>query len=216
MSLRFRGFPQDHATLFNRQRYIVKHGLITADVAAFLFNYVKERVDATTPAPPLIQSSINSQEPLMDDPQTTRPHHHFVNPPTAYADPLMEQILARLRPDIEAVAGVKLHPTYSYYRVYRNGDYIGSHRDREACEISVSVNLGQEPNVVWPLWVEGPEGCYAAQLAPGDSLLYRGIECRHWREPFGGQKMAQLFLHYVHVDGPYAAWKFDKRKRLNC
>jgi hypothetical protein len=36
----------------------------------------------------------------------------------------------------------------------------------------------------WPLWIEGPLGRAAVELGPGDALLYRGIECAHWREPF--------------------------------
>ena len=49
---------------------------------------------------------------------------------------------------------------------------------------------------------------------PGDALLYRGIELPHWREAFDGDRMAQVFLHYVDRDGPHRDWAYDKRARL--
>jgi hypothetical protein len=51
-------------------------------------------------------------------------------------------------------------------------------------------------------------------LRPGDALIYRGIELAHWREAFQGEKMAQVFLHYVDRNGPNAAEKFDGRAGL--
>jgi hypothetical protein len=64
----------------------------------------------------------------------------------------------------------------------------------------------------WPFWLEGPNGIVKLELSPGDGLLYRGIECTHWREAFEGTRLAQVFLHYVDQNGPHADWKFDKRK----
>ena len=55
---------------------------------------------------------------------------------------------------------------------------------------------------------------YGASLSPGDALLYRGIDCFHWREPYLGSRLVQVFLHYVDRDGPHAGQKFDGRKTL--
>jgi hypothetical protein len=33
-------------------------------------------------------------------------------------------------------------PTYSYARIYANGDELKKHRDRPACEVSVTLHLG--------------------------------------------------------------------------
>ena len=46
-------------------------------------------------------------------------------------------------------------------------------------------------------------------------LMYRGIECAHWRTPYDGDRLAQLFLHYVDQNGAYADWKFDRRSSLS-
>lgn len=55
---------------------------------------------------------------------------------------------------------------------------------------------------------------YGASLAPGDALLYRGIDLFHWREPYPGQRLAQVFLHYVDRRGVHSDRRFDGRKTL--
>jgi hypothetical protein len=134
--------------------------------------------------------------------------------PAAYGDLLMDGLLDDLRPRIEKACGSKLFPTYSYFRVYKRGAVLAKHRDRPACEVSVSLSLGCEPNRAWPLWIEGLRGTAFVTLARGDALLYRGIECAHWREPFAGDRCVQVFLHYVDQNGPHAEWRFDKRPNL--
>ena len=131
--------------------------------------------------------------------------------PAAYADPVMEKVLRDLVSAVEKASGRKLFPTYSYFRVYRHGDILARHKDRPACEISVSVCLGYRAPETWPLYVDGPAGPFAAKLEPGDGLLYKGTECPHWREAFEGESATQVFFHYVDQNGPYAEWRFDKR-----
>jgi hypothetical protein len=36
----------------------------------------------------------------------------------------------------------------------------------------------------------------------------------HWREPFQGSRLVQVFLHYVDRNGPYADQRFDRRITL--
>jgi len=131
--------------------------------------------------------------------------------PAIYGAPVMEKVLRSLVPAVEKASGRELYPTYSYFRVYRPGDSLARHKDRPACEISVSVCLGYRAPESWPLYVQGPSGIFAASLEPGDGLLYKGTECDHWREPFAGETAAQVFFHYVDQKGPYAEWRFDKR-----
>jgi hypothetical protein len=140
-----------------------------------------------------------------------KPDQQVPEAPAAYGDPIMEMLLQRMLPVVEQATGVKVFPTYSYFRVYRLGDELARHTDREACEVSMSISLGPHPITPWPLWIEGPCGVRACELAPGDAVLYRGIDCAHWREPFVGEFAAQVFLHYVDQEGPNQAWKHDKR-----
>ncbi len=135
--------------------------------------------------------------------------------PCAYGDPVMERLLERLLPEVEATTGLALFPTYSYFRVYKHGDLLTRHRDRFSCEISVSLCLGYDASDPWPLWIEGPHGEKPVALEAGEALLYRGRECAHWREGFPGNHHAQVFLHYVDQHGPCADWRFDKRPSLS-
>jgi hypothetical protein len=135
--------------------------------------------------------------------------------PSAHGDAVLDTLMDDLRPAVEFCTGLKLHPTYSYARLYRHGDELKPHRDRPACEISLSLNLGQVPaDEPWALNLEGPEGAIACVLMPGDVLLYRGIDLTHWRAPYGGESLAQVFLHYVDQDGPHAHEKYDRRAAL--
>jgi hypothetical protein len=134
---------------------------------------------------------------------------------SAPGDCFMDGLLMDLLPFAEEVSRAKLFPTYSYFRVYSRGDVLEKHTDRPSCEISLSLCLGYQAERPWPLQVEGPAGASSVALAPGDGLLYRGIECPHWREPMDGEQTAQVFLHYVDQNGPYAEWKYDKRPALS-
>ncbi len=134
--------------------------------------------------------------------------------PAGYGDPAFDGLLEYLRPDVEEHSGLRLLPTYSYFRLYKRGDVLKRHRDRKACEISVSLNIGQRPAEPWPLCVENERESYGASLMPGDGLLYRGIDLFHWRDAYQGEALVQVFLHYVNRDGPYADRKFDGRPTL--
>lgn len=130
-------------------------------------------------------------------------------------DVFMDGLLMDLLPRAEEICRLRLFPTYSYFRVYHSGDVLTRHTDRPSCEISLSLCLGYQAEKPWPLMLEGPDGISEVELAPGDALFYRGIECAHWREPLNGDHLAQVFLHYVNQDGPYAEWKYDKRPGLS-
>jgi hypothetical protein len=144
----------------------------------------------------------------------TKSDQFIPNTPAVYASTPTDELLESLLPVVERLAGVALFPTYSYFRVYKNGDVLPPHVDRPSCEISLSVSLGFEAATPWPFFVEGPNGVCRAELFPGDALLYRGCECKHWRERFEGHHAAQVFLHYVAKDGPNASYKFDRRPSL--
>jgi len=133
-----------------------------------------------------------------------------------YADPLMETVLLHIHSLMEKSTGLELYPTYSFYRVYRNGDVLAPHKDRPSCEISCTLCFNysyDDSNYSWPIFMDG----YAAHLKPGDLVVYRGIELEHWREPFNIVEDAwhvQGFFHYVDKNGVNAEYKYDKRDSL--
>ncbi len=179
--------------LFHGRGYIVIPQLIEPKLAAFLWSYVHTKFAS------LLLKSGDDGVP---------------NTPAGYGDPAFDGLLEFVRPQIEECSGLTLYPTYSYFRLYKRSDVLKRHRDRPACEISVTLNLGQTPPEPWPIYVERDAGPYGALLTPGDALLYRGCDCFHWRDAFPGLRLAQVFLHYVDRDGPYAKHKYDGRMTL--
>jgi hypothetical protein len=140
-----------------------------------------------------------------------------------------EKLAIDLLPAVEKATGLKLFPTYSFSRIYRPGEVLKPHIDREACEISLTINLQQEGDN-WPIYMadqttESEEAttivtdetkyfvtnikeCY---LNVGDAVLYRGCEKVHWRFEYKGIKQTQVFLHYINANGPNKNYKHDKK-----
>ena len=58
-----------------------------------------------------------------------------------YSDLAMETLLQEVKPVMEKHTGLKLSETYSYARIYKNGDVLARHKDRYSCEISTTLNL---------------------------------------------------------------------------
>ncbi len=139
--------------------------------------------------------------------------------------PPMKTFLWGLTPAMEQVTGRRLIPTYDYFRIYREGDFCHVHRDRPACEHSMSLTLAYSDDKVWPLEVggegeKGPDDQIADDFGPepsaslamnvGDAVAYRGVEHRHGRTtPNPNAWSAHLFLHWVDPEGPHATQAFD-------
>jgi hypothetical protein len=133
-----------------------------------------------------------------------------------YGNPAMETMLLHLHKTMEQNTGLKLYPTYSYYRVYRNGNDLKIHKDRPSCEISATLCFNysyDDTKYTWPIFMEG----HRADLKPGDMIIYRGCDLEHWRDTFDYFEDAwhvQGFFHYVDADGPYSDFKYDKRETI--
>lgn len=134
------------------------------------------------------------------------------NTPSFYSLQGMDDLHEKILPIMEKHTGLKLFKTYSYCRVYKNGDILASHVDRPSCEISVTLCLGHGEGETWPIFIRDKnDDKVEAKLEAGDALIYRGCDLSHWRYPFEGEHQAQIFLHYVDQNGPYAEWKDDKK-----
>jgi len=110
---------------------------------------------------------------------------------------------------MEEETGLELSPTYGYSRVYTYGAVLNKHKDRPACEVSVTVMVGSSKEE-WPIYMDGTE----INLKPGDAAIYLGCEVEHWREEFKGDWHMQFFLHYVDKNGPFSNLEFDGRPLL--
>jgi len=121
-------------------------------------------------------------------------------------DPFTETILIKKLKIMEKETGLKLIPTYSFSRVYSYNACLEKHKDREACEVSVSIMWGSD-GTSWPIFIDGNK----IEMSPGDGVIYLGCELEHWREYFKGDWHAQSFLHYVDFNGPYKKFAYDQR-----
>jgi hypothetical protein len=121
------------------------------------------------------------------------------------------ELLCEKSPVVSHIIGETVLPTYSYARVYKDGSVLERHRDRDACEISLTVHLDGDEE--WPIYIETPTGEEVELiLKPGDAMLYLGCVADHWRNQFLGREYVQVFLHYVRSRGDKSYAYFDKNK----
>ena len=203
-------------------KFQVIKNAVPYELANFIFNYFLLKRDAVDF---MYKNNITYDNGMLGtwtDKQVPNTYSH-------YAYMVMETLLMKVLPKMQQETGLQLIPTYSYARIYKRGDILKRHKDRPSCEISTTLNLGGNP---WPIFIDGtgannvideyknivkpgaPEGTKVL-LDVGDMLVYSGCELEHWREPFDGDICGQVFLHYNHVNGPFAEKnKFDGRPML--
>lgn len=161
-------------------------------------------------------SNIITQYALYEDAISPKEGDSQVpNSHAKYSDSLMETLLELFHNQVEEITNLTLYPTYSYYRVYRTGMELTPHKDRQSCEISVSVCFNHSYstiNGVWPLFMENAP----VVMRPGDAVVYRGMDVDHSRPPLmiPDAWHVQGFFHYVDAFGPNREWIFDKRPNL--
>jgi len=195
---------------FKNNKYIVVKNAISEELSDFAYKYflLKRQVAETFFNSKYI-SPFEEMYGIWNDPQVPNTYSN-------YADMVMEVLLVKLLPLMEKITKLKLNPNYSYARIYKEGDVLKRHKDRFSCEISTTLNLGGD---LWPIYLDptGKENNKGIKviLNPGDMLVYKGNELEHWREPFIGEKCAQVFLHYNNIVTENAKENiFDRRPHL--
>lgn len=124
------------------------------------------------------------------------------------------KLLVEKIPHVSDLLGEPVLPTYVYARTYANGEILHRHRDRPACEVSITLNLKKDVN--WPLGFQRPDNSEALiELNPGDAVMYLGCQADHWRDAYEGQEHIQVFLHYVRANGSKAWAFFDRQTQQN-
>tara|TARA_B100000424_G_scaffold93082_1_gene70090 strand:- start:456 stop:1100 length:645 start_codon:yes stop_codon:yes gene_type:complete len=208
--------------MFRVKKYQVIKKAISYELANFIFNYFLLKRDAVSF---MYENNIHSQSSILG----TWSDEQIPNTYSCYGDFAMDTLMMKVLPKMQKETGLTLVPTYSYARIYKNGDILKRHKDRPSCEISTTINLGGDP---WPIFIDGtgadsviderknihkpdaPKGTEIL-LDIGDMLVYSGCDLEHWREPFEGQTCGQVFLHYNNAYGPYASKNmFDGRPKL--
>lgn len=114
-----------------------------------------------------------------------------------------DALLLMCRSKVEKELEENLIPSYSWSRQYTRGTELKKHRDRKACEISVSIPMYAECEESPIYFSETEDGINSERvdLNVGDAVIFTGAHeddgLWHWREPLDGDRLITLFLHYV-------------------
>jgi hypothetical protein len=195
---------------FNKNKYSVLKQAISKELADFTYQYfLNKRKVAKHLFDSKYISPFTEYFGVWNDEQVPNTYSH-------YADIVMETLLQKVKPIMEKHTKLKLSETYSFARIYKQGDVLTRHKDRFSCEISTTLNLGGDP---WPIYLDPTGNTGRAgikiDLKPGDMLIYSGCELEHWREEFRGKDCAQVFLHYNKANSKIAKENaLDKRPLL--
>jgi hypothetical protein len=129
-----------------------------------------------------------------------------------WGDSTLDALLLGLQPEIERLSGCALLPTYAYARLYLHGQSLPRHRDRDACEVAVTLHLGASGTTPPICFALSSGQTVAVHQRPGDAVVYRGDRVDHWRDVFQGEHFGQLFLNYVCADGDRRDHLYDGRQ----
>lgn len=184
----------DYKNTFAEKGYVLVKNFISKDVAQFLHDYLL----VTTRAAQLNNGVIQDNQV----PGAITALH---------GDPVFEALLWHVRNRMEECTGLELIPTYSFRRLYKNGNVLHKHKDRPACEISATIKLSDSGGYNWPIWmVDTPY-----ELDDGDAVIYRGCDLEHWRDECKGPEnyiLSQVFTHYVDKNGPCVNYAYDENE----
>ena len=188
---------------FKKDKYQIIKSAISKELADFCYQYfLNKRKVARYLFDERYISQFTEYFGVWNDSQVPETYSH-------YSDIAMETLLQKVKPIMEKETGIELIETYSYARIYKNGDELKRHKDRYSCEISTTMHLGGDE---WAIYLE-PD--IKVDLNPGDMLMYRGCELEHWREKFEGENCGQVFLHYNDASGKNAEQnKYDTRPMI--
>jgi hypothetical protein len=194
---------------FDTQNFTVLKEAIPKELADFLFMYLCLKSNAVRHMKQnKIISSFDTKFGVFGDEQT-----NGMDVYCCYGDFAMETLLFTLKDKIQNILRTTLIENYSYTRIYEKGCELKKHKDRFECGTSTTVNLGGD---AWPIFIKSNDDSEPVSviLKPGDLLLYKGVECEHWREPFKGKICAQAFLHYNKINEDSLKRKYDGRPML--
>jgi hypothetical protein len=122
----------------------------------------------------------------------------------SHGEPSSTLLLYLVQPLIDRIAAAATRPAYSYAWLYQRGAEMRPHRDRDACQCTVSVLADYAPTAdgpaPWPLGIHPRDGGAPIEIrqAVGDAVVFSGRELVHFRPPFTtGTRSVSLLLHYV-------------------
>ena len=144
---------------FKKNKYTVLKKAISPEIAEFVYKYfLNKREVARFLFDQKYISPFTEYYGIWNDEQVPNTYSH-------YSDIAMETLLKEVKPVMEKHTKLKLSETYSYARIYKEGDVLARHKDRYSCEISTTLNLGGDP---WPIYLDptGKTGQAGVKVEP--------------------------------------------------
>jgi len=192
---------------FEKDKYLVVKNFLDQDWCNFINSYFNLKYDAVSYL--RNDCNLNLYGTMGYTGKDAQSDNYFYN----YGDMLTDTLLLYLNDIIGKYINLKLIPTYSYMRIYKQGAILKKHKDRSSCEISATLNISGGKK--WPIYVQNKNKPIKINLDIGDILIYKGMEVLHWREELKEKSYTQIFLHYNNINGQFGKSNlFDNRKFL--
>lgn len=132
-----------------------------------------------------------------------------------YSDFPGEGLLLQLKERAEEILSLQLYPTFSYLECFTKGKFESIKKNNSSCEFTMVVPIGaDDPTMASVVELKNDTLKYQIDLSPGQILLYHGTKITNCQFQISQKEWFQFYLHYVDVNGPYKAQKFDKRDHV--
>ena len=113
----------------------------------------------------------------------------------------------KITPHVAKILNKEIIPSFCYTRLYFPGSKLNVHKDRPACEITVSHCHYGKP---WKIFILEDE--FITQT--GTSICYEGIDKEHCRISPTLSRTLYSFYHWVEKGGKYEEFKYDTSEKL--
>ena len=134
-------------------------------------------------------------------------------------DPNIDRIAIDLKTYMEECFQKPMLPTYTCMRLYRKGDALRIHTDRESCEYSLSVVIArskENSELPYTLFFKKPDASeIGVSCSVGEGVFYKGMELPHFRYPCPLDWYLTAFFHYVERGGEIYKSYYDKHPDLD-
>ena len=112
-----------------------------------------------------------------------------------YNHKMFEELLEKTRRLVEKKTNVNLQSTFSYARIYKKGEVLSKHIDRNACEDSATITLDYSGEKPWNFHFKDKKE-ESILINIGDIFIYDGVNLPHWRDVLQDEWQTQVMLFF--------------------
>ena len=112
-----------------------------------------------------------------------------------YNHKMFEELLEKTRRLIEKNTNANLQSTFSYARIYKKGEVLSKHMDRNACEYSATITLDYSGKKPWNFLFKDQKE-ESILINRGDIFIYDGVKLPHWRDVLQDEWQTQVMLFF--------------------